>query len=66
MSDDFRGGFHSLDPRGVWVAFYSDRSGIASFGTEIDALRFAVDHGMEVQFRPFGADLFTGKEWDER
>lgn len=40
---------------GAWVAYYSDWSGIAMFGTEIDALRYAVEHhGMSVKFFGWG------------
>lgn len=32
----------------VWMAYYHDRSRVALFDTEIDALRHAVDNGMQV------------------
>lgn len=39
---------------GCWIAYYSDWSGIAVFGTEIEALRHAVEHSMIVQFFQWG------------
>ena len=50
--------------RGVWVAYYSDRSGIAAFDSEIEALRYAVKHTCLVEFREFGEDLFSGEAYD--
>jgi len=45
------------EPRGVWVAYYSDRSELAIYATEIDALRRAVDSSMAVAFWEFATDL---------
>lgn len=39
---------------GVWIARHSDWSGIAVFATEIEALRYAVDHSMQVAFMTWG------------
>lgn len=47
---------------GCWVAYYSDRSGIAMFPTEIEALRVAVDRQMECKFVEWGADPFDGSD----
>ena len=44
---------------GVWIAYYSDRSGVVPFGSEIEALRYAVDKSMTVRRVPFGEDVFT-------
>lgn len=41
-------------PAGCWVAYYSDRSAIAVFGTELEALRHAVDRTMSVRFQQWG------------
>lgn len=41
----------------VWVAYYPDYSGFVPFGLEVDALRHAVTHSMEVIRVPFGASL---------
>lgn len=41
-------------PRGFWLAYYSDWSGIAAFPTEIEALRHAVDKSMTVMFCEWG------------
>lgn len=46
-------------PTGIWVAYYSDRSGIVAFPTEIEALRYAVKHSCEAGFRSYGVDLFV-------
>lgn len=42
---------------GCWAAYYSDRSGVAIFATEIEALRYAVTNSMQVCFWEFGQDL---------
>ncbi len=42
---------------GVWLAYYPDLSGVAVFDEEIDALRYAVEKGMDVMFCDFGKDL---------
>lgn len=39
---------------GFWLVYYSDWSGIAVFDTEIDALRYAVEKQMQVEFRQWG------------
>lgn len=46
----------TIEPReGVWVAFYYDRSGMAIFDKEVDALRYCIDkHYDDVIFWEFG------------
>lgn len=44
-------------PWTVWVAYYSDWSGIAVFSTEIEALRYAVERGMQVKGLESGDEL---------
>lgn len=39
---------------GCWIAFHSDWTCFAIFDTELDALRFAVEHSMNVEFREWG------------
>lgn len=41
----------------VWVACHCDWSGFALFDTEIEALRYAVDHSMAVHRVPTHADV---------
>lgn len=41
---------------GVWLVYYTDWSGWRIFEAEIDALRYAVEHHMEVVLLPFGSD----------
>ena len=41
---------------GAWVAYYTDWSGLRLFASEVDALRYAVDHGMAVLFVAWGED----------
>lgn len=41
----------------VWVAYYTDYSGIAVFETEIEALRFAVGKGMQVERFTSGGEV---------
>jgi hypothetical protein len=41
----------------VWIARYPDCSALAAFATEIDALRHAVKHSMEVVRVPWGEDI---------
>lgn len=43
-------------PSGVWLAYYSDMSGVVPFCSEVEALRHAVQHGMQVKFARFGDD----------
>ena len=47
---------------GVWVTYYSDRSAVVVFATELEALRHAVELSMQVEFRQFGVDLFRGQQ----
>lgn len=53
---------HITPPAGVWVAYYSDRSGCAIFATEVECLRYAVRHTMEAHFVEWGCDPFTGDD----
>lgn len=41
-------------PSGVWVAFNWDGSAFVPFGSEVEALRYAVDLHMTVRYVPFG------------
>ena len=45
------------DERGFWLAYYLDWSGMACFDSEILALRYAVEHAMQVFFVEWGNDL---------
>ena len=47
---------------GVWIVMYLDASSVVTFGTEIEALRYAVDKQMFVKFVPYGEDIFNYKE----
>lgn len=49
---------------GVWVVYYSDRSGAWVFATEVEALRVAVDKSASCQHVRFGCEVFTGKDSD--
>ena len=52
---------------GVWLAFYSDRSDLVIFESEVDALRYAVRHRMEVAWWPVDTGIevpMTQKEKD--
>lgn len=40
--------------RDVWVAYHDDWSEFACFGQELTALRYAIEHGMEVGRVPYG------------
>lgn len=40
-----------------WVAYHTDYSGIAVFSTEIEALRYAVEHGMKVERHESGGEI---------
>lgn len=42
---------------GAWVAYYADWSGAAIFDSEVEALRHAVEHHMEVRFVQWGESL---------
>jgi len=33
----------------IWIAYHMDWSGFAIFETEIEALRYAVEHSMQVK-----------------
>jgi hypothetical protein len=44
---------------GVWMAFYRDGSLVMPFKTEIEALRFAKGNGLDVEFVPYGTDVFA-------
>ena len=47
----------AIDNGGIWLAYHSDWSGFAMFGVELDALRYAVDRNMLVQWVPTGVDV---------
>lgn len=42
---------------GVWVVYYGDGSMVMAFGSEIDALREAVDSNAKVKFLKWGEIL---------
>lgn len=44
---------------GVWVACYADMSEVATFASELSALRHAVGRNMRVQFIEHGTDIRT-------
>lgn len=44
-------------PDGVWVARYSDMSGVVPFATELDAYRHANGTTMDVVLAPWGTDI---------
>jgi hypothetical protein len=44
-------------PKGVWVAFHHDFSGMALFEDELAALRYASENTMTVEFIRFGYDI---------
>lgn len=44
---------------GCWLAYYGDRSGVAVFGDELEALRYAVERSMSVKWQPWGEVSFT-------
>lgn len=43
--------------RGAWLAYYPDHSGLAIFGDEVEALRYAVEHSMQIIFWEYGQDV---------
>lgn len=47
----------AVQPPGVWVAWYSDRSAVVLFATELEARRWASDGAMRVDFVRFGDEL---------
>lgn len=38
-----------IEQPGLWLAYYSDGSSLVVFDREIDALRHAVEHSMQVR-----------------
>ena len=44
-------------PKGAWVAYYPDLSGVAVFGAELEALRYAVSRSMLVKFLEYGQEI---------
>jgi hypothetical protein len=44
-------------PKGVWVAYQEDFTGLALFEDELAALRYASEHTMDVRFIRFGYDI---------
>lgn len=47
---------------GCWVAYHHDRSGMAVFGEEVEALRYAVVNSMAVAFWRFGDDFLVATQ----
>jgi len=45
------------EAEGCWLAFYGDWSAACIFATEIDCLRYAVDHNMDAMFVAWGRDI---------
>ena len=43
--------------KGAWVAYYPDLSGVAVFGSELEALRYAVSRSMLVKFVEYGKEI---------
>lgn len=50
-----------MPDNGVWLAYYSDWSGISMFASEVEALRHAVDNSMSVGFCRFGHEYGGGR-----
>jgi len=49
-----------VEPKGVWVAYEWDRSGVVIFETELDAMRYgAKNHCGDVKFWEFGKELLA-------
>lgn len=42
---------------GFWIAYYADWSGFAIFDTEVECLRYAVEHHMEVAKVGYGVSV---------
>lgn len=59
QSDVIRALILADDPGYLWYAYYPDFSGVAAFPNEVEALRHAVAHGMEVLRVPHGIHLQT-------
>lgn len=57
----------TTDPNvgGVWLAYYSDMSGVVPFSTEVAALRHAVQHHMQVKYARFGDDDWRNRDDDD-
>lgn len=51
---------------GIWIAYYDDWSGFCVFEEEIDALRHAVEHSMNVGFAKWGQSLGSGQYPEKR
>ena len=49
--------FDDSNERGAWVAFYHDLSSVAVFGSELEALRYAISRGMVVKFVEYGKEI---------
>lgn len=43
---------------GVWIVYYSDRSGAWVFDSELEALRLAVEKSATVKFVNWGGEIF--------
>lgn len=43
---------------GVWLVYYADKSAAVVFSNELEALRYAVENKMRVDYKKFGEQLF--------
>jgi hypothetical protein len=59
LADDVKGDLFrpSEQPYGVWIAAYGNGEGAVPFGTEIEALRHAVEFTKKVKFVPYGETI---------
>jgi hypothetical protein len=57
MSTSVSGQIVSVGLTRVWLAYYDDWSAMAVFMTEVEALRYAVEHSMRAKEVRFGIDL---------
>ncbi len=44
---------------GCWVAYYLDRSAVALFASEIEALKYALPRAMSVRFIKWGEEILA-------
>jgi len=42
---------------GAWITYYPDYSGMALFCDELNALRYAMEHSMQVKFVRHGEEI---------
>ena len=52
-------------PTGAWIAYHGDMSSFLVFGREVDALRHAVEHSMDVRYVKWGDGWSSGAGWRE-